>query len=100
MQAGSGRWRRRVLLAGLALGVLAGLGVAGFAEYQGWRGALHARAGRLVCAAVPPAGADAISTYWTVRLLGSHGLAPTALVRVPRGGTPPYPTGVLMGGLN
>jgi dienelactone hydrolase len=100
MQSGAGRWRRRVLLAVLGLSVLAGLGVAGFAQYQGSRRALHARAGRFVDAELTPAGADAISTYWTVRLQGSNGLAPTALIRVPRTGTPPYPTGVLMGGLN
>lgn len=100
MQAGSGRLRQRVLLAVLGLSVLAGLGAAGFAEYQGSRDALHARAGHLVSAEVTPAGADPISTCWTLRLQGSNGLAPAALIRVPRGGTPPYPTGVLMGGLN
>src|SRR5690348_4233320 len=100
MQSGPGRWRRRVLLAVLGLSVLAGLGVAGFAEYQGSRGALHARAGHLANAEITPAGADSISTYWTVRLRGSKGLAPTALIRVPSEGTPPYPSGVLMGGIN
>jgi fermentation-respiration switch protein FrsA (DUF1100 family) len=94
------RARRRLLVLVIALSVLAGTAVGTFAEYQGSRGGLHARAGRLAGAEVTAAGADDVSTYWNVRLRSTSGLAPTALIRVPREGTPPYPTGVLMGGLN
>jgi fermentation-respiration switch protein FrsA (DUF1100 family) len=94
------RLRRRLLVLVIGLSLLAGLAVAVFAEYQGSSAALHARAGRLVGADLAAAGADDVSTYWTVRLHSTSGLAPTALMRVPRAGTPPYPTGLLMGGLN
>jgi fermentation-respiration switch protein FrsA (DUF1100 family) len=92
--------RRRLLILVLVLSVLIGAAVGTFAQYQGSRGGLHARAGRLAGVELTAAGADDISTYWTVRLHSTSGLAPTALIRVPRAGTPPYPTGVLMGGLN
>ena len=94
------RARRHLLALVLALSVLAGTAIGTYAEYQGSRGGLHARAGQLAGADVTPAGADAVSTYWDVRLRSTSGLAPRALIRIPRAGTPPYPTGILMGGLN
>jgi hypothetical protein len=86
MRAELPRARRRLLV--LVLSVLAGIAVGSFAEYQGSRGGLHARAGRLAAAEVTAAGADDVSTYWNVRLRSTSGLAPTALIRVPREGMP------------
>ena len=92
--------RRHRLVVVVALSILAGIAIGTFAGYQGSRGGLHARAGRLVGADVTAAGADEVSTYWNVHLRSTSGLTPVAQIRVPRSGTPPYPTGVLMGGLN
>jgi fermentation-respiration switch protein FrsA (DUF1100 family) len=94
------RTRRRLLVLAVTLSALAATAVGTFAEYQGSRGGLHARAGTLVDAEVKPAGTDEVSTYWDVRLRSTSGLDATGLVRVPRTGTPPYPAGLLMGGLN
>jgi fermentation-respiration switch protein FrsA (DUF1100 family) len=58
MRADLPRARRRLLVLVLALSVLAGIAIVTFAEYQGSRGGLHARAGRLAGAEVTAAGVD------------------------------------------
>ena len=68
--------RRRLLILVLVLSVLVGAAVGTFAQYQGSRGGLHARAGRLAGVELTAAGADDVSTYWTVRLHSTSGLAP------------------------
>lgn len=92
--------RRRLLLVALALGLLVAIAAGAFAEYQGSRRGLRARAGTLVAADAQPAGADAVSTYAEITLRGSGGRVALGRARVPREGTAPYPAALLMGGIN
>jgi hypothetical protein len=89
MRADPPRARRRLLVLVLALSVLAGIAIGTFAEYQGSRGGLHARAGRLAGAEVTAAGADDVSTSTAA---GSSSSAP-AWVRPPSRSPGPSTTG-------
>ncbi len=69
------------------------------ARAQGDPRALLQRKGHLVAAALRPAGEDAVSLRWELRLRSSTGLDVHALLRVPRETRPPYAGTVLLGGL-
>lgn len=92
--------RRRLLVAAAALILLVAIAAGAFAEYQGSRRGLRARAGTLAAAEVRAAGEDAVSTYAEITLRGSGGRVALGRARVPRAGTAPYPAALLMGGIN
>lgn len=76
--------------------LVAGLG---WAYYQGSAGGLESRKGRLQQVSPAPIGADAVSDLFDVSLRSSSGSVVRAMLRVPRGGSPPYPGVVLVGGM-
>jgi len=77
--------------------VLAG-GIA-WALYQGSARGLESRKGRLQQVVPTPVGTDAVSDLFDLTLRSSTGSRIRAMVRVPRGGSPPYPAVVLVGGM-
>jgi fermentation-respiration switch protein FrsA (DUF1100 family) len=91
--------RRRLLaavVAALAAVLAAGIG---WASYQGSARGLESRKGRLEHAATAPIGTDSVSDLFDLALRSSTGSVVRAMVRVPRGGLPPYPGVVLVGGI-
>jgi len=91
--------RLRSVVAVIAtLGLLLSGGI-GWVLYQGSARGLESRKGRLQQAATTPAGTDAVSDLFDLTLGSSTGSAVRAMVRVPRGGSPPYPAVVLVGGI-
>ena len=87
-----------------ALVVFSVLGVAlaagmGWALYQGSSSGLESRKGRLERVAPTTVGTDAVSDLFDVTLRSSTGSMVRAMVRVPRGDSPPYPGVVLVGGM-
>jgi len=81
-----------------ALGAVLAAGIS-WALYQGSARGLESRKGRLQQAATAPIGADAVSDLFDLTLRSSTGSVARAMVRVPRGGSPPYPAVVLVGGI-
>jgi len=90
--------RRSVLLALATLGIVVA-GAIGWALYQGSAGGLESRKGRLQQVVPVAAGSDDVSDLFDLTLGSSTGSRVRAMVRVPRGGTPPYPGVVLVGGM-
>lgn len=87
-----------------AVAVFSVLGLAlaggmGWTLYQGSAGGLESRKGRLQQVVSTPAGTDAVSDLFDLTLRSSTGSMVRAMVRVPRGGSPPYPAAVLVGGM-
>lgn len=85
-----------VVLLLLGIGLAGGIG---WALYQGSAGGIENRKGRLLRIASTAAGSDAASDLFDLTLRSSTGRAIRAMVRVPRGGSPPYPAAVLVGGM-
>jgi len=90
--------RPSAVAAVLLLGVGLASGI-GWALYQGSAGGLESRKGRLHRAAPTPAGTDDVSDLFELTLRSSTGSVVRAMLRVPRGGSPPYPAVVLVGGM-
>jgi fermentation-respiration switch protein FrsA (DUF1100 family) len=82
--------------------LLLGMGLAGgigWALYQGSAAGIESRKGRLLRVASTAAGPDAVSELFELAIQSSTGSAVRAMLRVPRGGSPPYPAAVLVGGI-
>ncbi len=85
-----------VVLGGIGLVLVAGLG---WAFYEGSPGGLETRKGRLQQVTPTSVGMDAVSDLFDITLRSSSGSLVRAMVRIPRGGSPPYPGVVLVGGM-
>jgi fermentation-respiration switch protein FrsA (DUF1100 family) len=85
-----------VVISALGLALAGGMG---WALYQGSAAGLEGRKGRLQQVVPVAAGADAVSDLFDLTLRSSSGSVVHAMVRVPRGGSPPYPAVVLVGGI-
>ena len=71
----------------------------GWAFYQGSATGIESRKGRLQQIVPTVAGADEVSNLFDLTLRSSSGSTVRAMLRVPRGGSPPYPGVVLVGGM-
>src|SRR5215469_15483731 len=83
-----------LVLAAIALLILGGVG---WLFYQGTASGLLGRKGRLQQVSSLPVGADGVSELFDLTLRSSTGEVVRAMLRVPRGGSPPYPGVVLVG---
>ena len=85
-----------LVLGAVALLVAAGLG---WLFYQGTASGLLHRKGHLQQVTPQAVGADSVSELFDVTLRSSTGSVVHTMLRVPRGGSPPYPGVVLVGGM-
>src|SRR5215475_14523784 len=85
-----------LVLAAIALLIVGGVG---WLFYQGTPSGLLGRKGRLQQVTSLPVGADGVSELFDLTLRSSTGSGVRAMLRVPRGGSPPYPGVVLVGGM-
>ncbi len=85
-----------LVLGAVALLVAAGVG---WLFYQGTASGLFHRKGHLQQVTPQAVGADGVSELFDLTLKSSTGSVVHAMLRVPRGGSPPYPGVVLVGGM-
>src|SRR5215470_5584661 len=85
-----------LVLAAIALLIVGGVG---WLFYQGTASGLLGRKGRLQQVTSLPVGSDGVSELFDLTLRSSTGSGVRAMLRVPRGGSPPYPGVVLVGGM-
>jgi len=85
-----------LVLAAIALLIVGGVG---WLFYQGTASGLLGRKGHLQQVTSLPVGADGVSELFDLTLRSSTGGVVRAMLRVPRGGSPPYPGVVLVGGM-